>query len=70
MDDKRFEDIIKSRLHDYKDSAYGENGDIDEYKDYLNGKFIILNIEPAPGGGGSLVFIFKNKQYGDQPAKC
>ena len=47
LDDKHCEDV-----------AYD---DLAEFIDYLDSKFIVLQIDIAPGGGSSLIILFKNK---------
>ena len=41
-----------------EDSAYDY---LAEFKDYLDSKFIVLQTDIAPGGGSSLIIVFKNK---------
>ncbi len=46
----------------YPDSAVSELDALPpEYKDYLQSKFVVLSTDIAPGGGESIVIIFKDK---------
>lgn len=42
-------------------SVSGDNFDLVDYADYMKSKFIVLTIDIAPGGGASIVLIFKNR---------
>lgn len=42
-------------------SIAGDNFDLTNYSDYIKGKFIVLATSTAPGGGSSIILMFKDK---------